>query len=57
MILRTAATRFEFELDWLDLFLLFYFLDVRIDRRSVCDSEDKDVWIYICYVSGGPLNV
>lgn len=44
MILRTAATRFEFELDWLDLFLLFIlFLDVRIDRRSVCDSEDKDV--------------
>lgn len=41
MILRTAATRFEFELDWLDLF--FTFLDVRIDRRSVCDSEDKDV--------------
>lgn len=43
MILRTAATRFEFELDWLDLFCFFIFLDVRIDRRSVCDSEDKDV--------------
>lgn len=56
MIQRTAATRFEFELDWLDLFFLL-FLDVRIDRRSVCDSEDKDVWIYICYVSVGPLNV
>lgn len=50
MIVRTA-TRFEFPTGpaW-----FYAFLFERVERRFVFDSEDKDVWIYICYVSGGP---
>lgn len=53
MILRTAATRSEFATGPPCFFVLF---DVRIDRRF-CDSQDKEVCIYICYINGGPGDI
>lgn len=52
MIVRTA-TRFEFPTGPGRSCACAFFW-TRRTAFCVCDSEDKDVWIYICYVSGGP---